>query len=95
MGVGDGGTAVELVEGRLSAGAAGQLHQHRWLLKTEYCRSEFRGADHNYANATLRGFDPERRLLWIMAPHVVDRRKASARERGQWADVVRAMEEFS
>jgi len=40
-------------------------------------------------------FDPERRLLWIMAPHVVDRRKASARERGQWADVVRAMEEFS
>jgi len=40
-------------------------------------------------------FDPEAGRLWIMAPHIVDRREPRKREREQWDDVVRAMQGFS
>lgn len=40
-------------------------------------------------------YDPQSRHLWILAPHVVERRDASFDERRKWKDVVMAMETFS
>lgn len=40
-------------------------------------------------------YEPGSHLLWILAPHVVERRQASFDERAQWRKVVRAMETFT
>lgn len=40
-------------------------------------------------------YDPEGRHLWILAPHIVERRDASFDEREQWQKVVQALDGFS
>lgn len=40
-------------------------------------------------------YDPKSRQLWILAPHIVERREPGKDELWQWRQVVRAMEGFS